>query len=178
MSRRLDIYIHQPARNARETRRTRDANQAYDIKVRRLATGSDFSIRLFAASQEDAEKRAKERARSAYGISIEKYRESESKGNAVFRIVESKVSPDQSRPNTDSKSFADSIGALIGGEHRPEGKHAKNTPLVADAEYRATKLSTGWQVERLKDGKRCVINDRHLSREQAIEKAMIDGDFR
>lgn len=71
MSRRLDIFIHQPARNARETRRVVVAQ--------------------------------------------------------------------------DSRSFADSIGALIGGEHRPEGKHAKNTPLVADAEEVTYK---GFSIEK------------------------------
>lgn len=75
----------------------KDANTAYEVKVRQLATGSDFTIRIFAASQEDAEQRAKERARQAYKISPEKYRELGSKGIAVFRIVSSRVAPDQSR---------------------------------------------------------------------------------
>jgi hypothetical protein len=83
---------------------SRDANQAYKIKVRQLATGSDFTTRIFAASQEDAEKRAKERARAVYKIPPEKYRDLQRQGIAVFRIVESSLDPDQSRPNYDAAS--------------------------------------------------------------------------
>lgn len=80
-----------------------DANQAYKIKVRRLATGADYNIRIFAASQEAAEARAKVRAAAMERIPEQKLREMESRGNGVFRIVTSMLDPDQSRPNFDSK---------------------------------------------------------------------------
>lgn len=155
MSRRLDIYIHKPVSNARASHRvTRDANQAYDIKVRRIATGSDFSIRLFAASQEDAEKRAKERARSAYSIPPDKYRELESKGVAVFRIVSSKVSPDQSKPNTDSVS--DAVRRILDGK-----------VFAKDAE---------WQVDlETSDGRGRGVRVQASSETEAKQKAEADN---
>ncbi len=61
------------------------ANQAFEVIVRRLSTGCDFRIRLFAKDWETAANRATERARFASGV-------------AVFRVVSCEISDDQSRP--------------------------------------------------------------------------------
>lgn len=71
---------------------------AYDVRVRRLATGADFTMRLFAKDAATAEERAKDRARFASHIGLAKYRDLLASGIAVFRIVSCEVSPDQSRP--------------------------------------------------------------------------------
>lgn len=73
-------------------------NLAYNVTVRRLCTGADFTMRLFAKDESTACERAKDRARFACRISLAKYRELNSQGIAVFRIVSSGVSADQSRP--------------------------------------------------------------------------------
>lgn len=72
-----------------------DKNLAYDVQVRRMTTGADLHIRLFASSQEKAEERAKDRARQMERIPLDKYREYLRAGHAVFRIVSSKVSENQ-----------------------------------------------------------------------------------
>jgi hypothetical protein len=82
-------------------RGAKDANQAYKVRVRRLTSGADIITRIFAASQEEAEKRAKERARQMEKIPLDKYREYERAGHAVFRIVSSELDSDQSRPSYD-----------------------------------------------------------------------------
>lgn len=116
----LRVFLHRATTGASPF--VRDANQAYDIKVRRLATGADYNIRLFAASQSDAENRAKERARAAEKIPLDKYRELESKGTAVFRIVSSEVSKNQEK-------YSDSAGSFLRpGSHRPETR-ARQTPI-------------------------------------------------
>jgi hypothetical protein len=74
------------------------STQAYNIIVRRLATGCDYSIRLFARDAEFAEMRAKDRARFACGIRADKMRELNAKGIAVFRVVSCELSADQRRP--------------------------------------------------------------------------------
>lgn len=74
------------------------ATQAYNVTVRRIATGCDYHIRLFAKSPEVACDRAKERARFAERISPVKAKELSEKGIAIFRIVSCELSPDQSRP--------------------------------------------------------------------------------
>ncbi len=74
------------------------ATKAFDVIIRRLATGCDFRIRLFAKDWETAAERATERARFAERISIDKLRELHGKGIAVFRVVSCEVSEDQSRP--------------------------------------------------------------------------------
>ncbi len=61
------------------------ANQAFDVIVRRIATGCDFRIRLFAKDWETAAERALERARFPSDI-------------AVFRVMSCEVSEDQSHP--------------------------------------------------------------------------------
>lgn len=71
---------------------------AYDIVVRRLANGSDYSMRLFAFDAIEAGNRAMERVRFNIGMSRAKYIELNSAGIAVFRVVSCEVSPDQSRP--------------------------------------------------------------------------------
>ena len=73
-------------------------NVAYDVTVRRIATGCDYHIRLFAKDADTACNRAKDRARFAERISLDKLRELDGKGIAVFRIVSCAVSADQSRP--------------------------------------------------------------------------------
>ena len=73
---------------------------AYQVRVRRIATGADFVMRLFAKDESTACDRAKDNARFAIGMRRADYQRIEASGIAVFRIVESAVSPDQSRPVT------------------------------------------------------------------------------
>lgn len=63
----------------------------------------------------------------------------------------------------------DSAGALIGGGHRPEGVHARRTPITADAEYIARRVSGGWIVTR-GDGKRLEI-DEDCTEAEAVARA-------
>ncbi|SEB98563.1 hypothetical protein [Bradyrhizobium erythrophlei] len=72
---------------------------AYQVTVRRIATGCDYHIRLFSHSADHACDRAKDRARFAERISLAKYRELNAKGIACFRVISCEVSADQSRPN-------------------------------------------------------------------------------
>lgn len=72
--------------------------KAFTITVRRLCTGCDFHIRLFALDADAACKAAKDRARFAEGIRKMDLQNLEAQGLAVFRIVSCDVSPDQSRP--------------------------------------------------------------------------------
>jgi hypothetical protein len=74
------------------------ATQAYQITIRRIATGCDYHIRLFAKSPEFACDRAKERARFMERISAVKAKELSEQGIAIFRVVSCELSPDQSRP--------------------------------------------------------------------------------
>lgn len=74
------------------------ATQAYNVTVRRIATGCDFHIRLFAVSEEKAIERAVDRARFAERISIARVKELHAQGIAIFRVVNSCLSADQSRP--------------------------------------------------------------------------------
>ncbi|WP_315743123.1 hypothetical protein [Bradyrhizobium sp. SZCCHNR1075] len=71
----------------------------FTVVVRRIATGSDYHVSLFAPDAMKAGERATERARFAAGISREKARELHEKGIAIFRVVSCEVSPDQSRPS-------------------------------------------------------------------------------
>lgn len=73
-------------------------NTAYQVTVRRIATGCDFHIRLFSPSADHACNRAIDRARFAERISPAKFRELNAKGIACFRVVSCEVSADQSRP--------------------------------------------------------------------------------
>lgn len=72
--------------------------QAYQVTVRRIATGCDFHIRLFAKDEATAIERATERARFAERISPAKARELSAAGIAIFRTVSCEISADQSRP--------------------------------------------------------------------------------
>jgi hypothetical protein len=74
------------------------ATTAFQITVRRIATGCDFHIRLFAKDEATACERAKDRARFMEKMSAARIRELSAQGIAVFRIVSSAVSADQSRP--------------------------------------------------------------------------------
>ncbi len=74
------------------------ANQAFEVIVRRLSTGCDFRIRLFAKDWETAAERATDRARRASGIALTRYSELHKQGGAVFRVVSCEISDDQSRP--------------------------------------------------------------------------------
>ncbi len=74
------------------------ATKAFDVIIRRLATGCDFRIRLFAKDWETAANQATERARFAERIRPSQYRELHGKGIAVFRVVSCEISDDQSRP--------------------------------------------------------------------------------
>jgi len=71
---------------------------AYQITIRRIATGCDFHIRLFAKDEATAIERATDRARFAEKISPAKARELSAKGIAIFRMVSCQISADQSRP--------------------------------------------------------------------------------
>ena len=71
---------------------------AYQITIRRIATGCDFHIRLFAKDEQTAIERATDRARFAEKISLTKARELSAAGIAIFRMVSCEVSADQSRP--------------------------------------------------------------------------------
>lgn len=71
---------------------------AYQITVRRIATGCDFHIRLFAKDEQTAIERATDRARFAERISPAKAKELSAAGIAIFRLVSCEVSADQSRP--------------------------------------------------------------------------------
>ena len=74
------------------------ATIAYDVLVRRIATGSDFRIRLFSKDAATACDRAMDRARFAYGIrKMDYHRLTTQEGIAVFRIVSVEVSPNQHR---------------------------------------------------------------------------------
>lgn len=73
---------------------------AHDVTVRRLCTGTDYSMRLFAVDADAACKAAKDRARFACGIRKMDLHNLESQGVAVFRVVSCEVSADQSRPVT------------------------------------------------------------------------------
>jgi hypothetical protein len=53
---------------------------------------------LFAKDWETAANRATDRARFGFGIRLDKYRDLQAKGIAVFRVVSCEVSEDQSRP--------------------------------------------------------------------------------
>ncbi|MBB4398725.1 hypothetical protein [Bradyrhizobium sp. ERR14] len=70
----------------------------FNVTVRRIATGCDFHISLFARDEATACERAKDRARFAERISRAKLATLEANGIAVFRVVSSGISPDQSRP--------------------------------------------------------------------------------
>ena len=72
--------------------------RAYDVTVRRIATGADFTMRLFAVDADRACMRAKECARFAIGMRQSEYNRIESAGIAVFRVVSCEVSVNQSRP--------------------------------------------------------------------------------
>lgn len=74
--------------------------KAFNIVVRRIATGCDFHIRLFAVEQEAACRAAKDRARLAEGIrKMDLHNLEVTQGIAVFRVVSCDVSADQSRPS-------------------------------------------------------------------------------
>ncbi len=63
------------------------ATKAFDVIIRRLATGCDFRIRVFANDWETAAYR------------LDKYRYLRAKGVAVFRVVSwCEVEGDQPRP--------------------------------------------------------------------------------
>ncbi|WP_316227729.1 hypothetical protein [Bradyrhizobium sp. SZCCHNR3015] len=70
----------------------------FNITVRRLSTGTDFHISLFAADAQKARERATDRARFACKLTRDKIAELHGKGIAVFRVVSCEVSPDQFRP--------------------------------------------------------------------------------
>ncbi len=66
------------------------ATKAFDVIIRRIATGCDFRIRLFAKDWETAAERATERARFlGKGTAA---------GTAVFRVMSCELIDDQSRP--------------------------------------------------------------------------------
>jgi hypothetical protein len=74
------------------------ATQAFDVIIRRIATGCDFRIRLFAKDWETAAERATDRARFSEGMRKMDYHNLRQQGHAVFRVVSCEVSDDQTRP--------------------------------------------------------------------------------
>ncbi|MGJ4951845.1 hypothetical protein [Bradyrhizobium sp. HKCCYLS20291] len=70
----------------------------FNVTVRRIATGTDWHITLFAADAEKACERATDRARLACKLTRATIEELHGKGIAVFRVVSCEVSPVQSRP--------------------------------------------------------------------------------
>jgi hypothetical protein len=72
------------------------AHRAYDVLVRRIATGCDYRLRLFTRDETIACERAVNRARQWERIPFAKMEELSKKGIAVFRIVSCTVSLDQS----------------------------------------------------------------------------------
>ncbi len=71
--------------------------QAYDVTVRRLCNGADYTLRLFCIDEDAACKAATERVRFSIGMRASKLRELHEQGIAVFRIISCEVSADQSR---------------------------------------------------------------------------------
>lgn len=84
---------------------------AFEVCVRRIATGSDFTIRLFAVDATVACDRAKVRAKYAFGIRRNIAELEASTGCAVFRIVSCRISQDQSRP-VSREASEESIAAI------------------------------------------------------------------
>jgi hypothetical protein len=74
------------------------ATKAFQITVRRLANGCDYSMRLFAVDADHAINRAAERVLRDIGMTRAKFEQLSAQGIAVFRVVSCEVSPDQSRP--------------------------------------------------------------------------------
>jgi hypothetical protein len=91
------VTIETVAPSAAPSTPKRPRNLAYQVQVRRICTGTDFHIRLFAVDAETAERHATNRARVACNIPLAKYRDLNAKGVAVFRIVSCAVSADQRR---------------------------------------------------------------------------------
>ncbi len=74
------------------------ATKAFDVIIRRLATGCDFRMHVFAEDWETAARRATDRARFVSGVRLDIYRDLHAKGIAVFRVVSCEVSDDQTPP--------------------------------------------------------------------------------
>jgi hypothetical protein len=72
--------------------------QAYDVVVRRIATGCDYHMHLFAKDAEAATASATNRARFAIHMTRIRMATLEACGVAVFRVVSCEVSPNQTRP--------------------------------------------------------------------------------
>ena len=90
------VEAYRNGANLMPARRTRPI--AFEVRVRRVAHGGDFTFRLFAIDAEVAQSRAMERARMAEKITRAKMAELNHKGIRVFRIVSCRLSGDQSRP--------------------------------------------------------------------------------
>ena len=69
----------------------RPRNKAYDLRIRRLATGADYVTRLFARDAANAMTRATVNARRAFGIRTPEG------DHAHTRVVSCVVSPNQVR---------------------------------------------------------------------------------
>lgn len=74
--------------------------RAYQVTIRRICTGCDYHIRLFANDMETAIERAKDRARFSEGIRKMDMANYDRQCIAVFRVVSCELSADQSRPIT------------------------------------------------------------------------------
>ncbi|WP_448212169.1 hypothetical protein [Bradyrhizobium sp. WCU1] len=114
--------------------------------MRRIATGADFHIRLFARDAETAEARAKDRARFAIGMRLAALKETEARGVAVFRIVSCAVSADQSRP---SEAAADTPRDVMADLALSRVSVAKD--MIASAERALGRLTAGQRRDLLKD---------------------------
>ena len=71
-------------------------NTAYEIIVRRVATGCDYHLRLFAKDSETACDRAINKARLCERMTLEKFNDLRRRqGLAVFRIVSCEIAANQ-----------------------------------------------------------------------------------
>lgn len=70
----------------------------FKVTVRRICTGCDFHMTLFAKNADQAMERAKDRARVSEQIAMSKYLDLLKAGIAVFRVVSCEVDPNQTRP--------------------------------------------------------------------------------
>lgn len=70
----------------------------FKVTIRKLSTGADYHMTLFAKDQDKAMERAKELARMSDKITREKMLYLSCLGIAVYRVVSCVVDPDQTRP--------------------------------------------------------------------------------
>ena len=70
----------------------------FKVTIRKLSTGCDYHMTLFAKDQDKAMERCFDLARMSDRITKAKLAELNAKGIAVYRVVSCEVDPDQTRP--------------------------------------------------------------------------------